>query len=786
MPYKYWLLLFFLPLVVFQSCKRSFTEVEVGWPEVKAESKPWTRWWWMGSAVDKENITAQLEAFSQAGIGGVEITPIYGVKGEEERFIDFLSPQWMEMLEYTVEEARRLGLKVDMNQGTGWPFGGPQIAPGEAASRLHVQKYTLEAGQRLSDTIRMDDRQQWEMGEAVHLQILTAYNDRGDSEDLMDYVDEKGILDWTAGRGTWEIYAAFCSKTMQKVKRAAPGGHGWVADHLSFQAVNAYLSRFDTAFGGDNPGIRAMFNDSYEVYDANWTPAFLEEFNNRRGYDLKPYLRDLLSTEDEDKTRRIKSDYRETMSDLLLESFTQQWSQWAHDHGMIVKNQAHGSPGNLLDLYGTVDIPECETFGISKFLIPGLRREEGFIRTQEDPDPVMLKFSSSAAHITGKPLVSAESLTWLAEHFRVSLSQCKPELDQLFLSGINHVFFHGSTYSPVNATWPGWLFYASVHFGPTNTFWHDIQAFNQYITRCQSLLQEGQPDNDVLIYWPIYDIWEDPAFEKLEYQISIHNLHDWLFDTEFYIVTNQLAAMGWQSDFISDRLLKQAEVIDGKIRIGNAGYKALVIPALGKLPVKTLERIIYLAEEGADVIIQDLDMDVPGFHDHQQREKALDSQLNELEFMPAGDELKVAFWGEGRVVLHRKVVEGLKYLGVTHENIQEYGLRFIRIRHDSGNTYFVANLGGQPVQGSIPLNVEAASAVLMDPLSGTIGRVPIERQEGGVSLGIDLEPGQSVFIKTYRSKVAANKLFRQFQELEPVALQGPWTDVLCAGRSCNS
>ena len=90
-------------------------------------NKPWVYWWWMGSAVDKKNLTANLELYQQAGIGGVHIIPIYGVKGWEEKYIDFLSPSWLDLLKYTIEEASRLGMGVDMSTGTGWPFGGPQV-----------------------------------------------------------------------------------------------------------------------------------------------------------------------------------------------------------------------------------------------------------------------------------------------------------------------------------------------------------------------------------------------------------------------------------------------------------------------------------------------------------------------------------------------------------------------------------------------------------------------------------------------------------------------------------
>ena len=99
------------------------------WPLPTRENRPWTRWWWLGSAVDKTNLTRLLTEYRDAGIGGVEICPIYGAKGHEDRFIDFLSPKWMEMFAHTAAECKRLGLGLDLTTGTGWPFGGPNVTP---------------------------------------------------------------------------------------------------------------------------------------------------------------------------------------------------------------------------------------------------------------------------------------------------------------------------------------------------------------------------------------------------------------------------------------------------------------------------------------------------------------------------------------------------------------------------------------------------------------------------------------------------------------------------------
>ena len=59
-------------------------DADLSWPALTRTSRPWTRWWWPGSAVDAANLTREMEEFKAAGIGGVEITPIYGVHGEQK------------------------------------------------------------------------------------------------------------------------------------------------------------------------------------------------------------------------------------------------------------------------------------------------------------------------------------------------------------------------------------------------------------------------------------------------------------------------------------------------------------------------------------------------------------------------------------------------------------------------------------------------------------------------------------------------------------------------------
>jgi hypothetical protein len=540
---------------------------ETPWPKSSNINQPWARWWWMGSAVDKPNLKKSLLDFSKSGIGGVEITPIYGVKGEENNFIEYLSPKWMEMLDYTIHVADSLHMQVDMVLGTGWPYGGSHVTLPHAATKLIVEKYSLKKNETIDRKITLDSTKEKTPAELLY---VVAYGSDGSYINLTDQLKNKQTklndkgpegtkvtlpnqlepnkLKWKAKKTDYTIYAVFSGKTGQQVKRAAPGGKGYTLDHYSEQALNEYVVPFNTAFKGREGKIRAIFNDSYEVYGTDFTPDFFENFKALRGYDLKKVLPLLLNEKDTEESNRIRSDYRQTLSDLL-NKFDKSWTQWANAKHFKTKLQAHGSPGNLIDLYASADIPECETFGSMPFDIPGFRREKEDIR-EGDADPVMLKFSSSAAHISGKNLISSETFTWLREHFKTALSQCKPEAEDLMLNGVNHIFLHGSTYSPARATWPGWQFYASVNFNSNNSIWEDATSLFSYIANCQSMLQQGKPDNEILLYWPIFDTWDKYHKGTLFFQFKIHSLSEWLHETSFYDTTKSLMAKGYGVDFI--------------------------------------------------------------------------------------------------------------------------------------------------------------------------------------------------------------------------------------------
>jgi hypothetical protein len=470
-------------------------------------AKPWTYWWWMGSAVNERDITFQLEEMSKSGLGGVHIIPIYGVKGYESQHIPYLSKRWLEVFEHTVKEASRLGMGVDMTMGTGWPFGGPNID-----AKYQAKQFKIE--------------------------------------------NEKIIE----------------NPTNQKVKRAAPGGEGFVIDPFSKESIQNYMIRFDTTIAKLKFKPRAFYNDSYEVYGANWTNNFLEEFQKRRGYEFE------LSN---NSSKQIH-DYNETLSDLLRDGFTKNWVEWCKNRGFLTRNQAHGSPANILDLYALADIPETEAFGSKPFKIPFYRTDPDYEESRFGrPDVLTMKMASSAAHLFEKKLVSSETSTWLGNHFKVSLSMIKPEIDELFTAGINHVFFHGTTYSPPSEGFPGWLFYASTNYGMQSHLWEDLPELNRYIKNIQTELQATKPDNEILLYFPIHDIWQNKSSRSNGVHLmDVHFSGSWLNNTPFGKIAQNLWDTGYGFDYISD--LQIEKMSSGEIK--KRAYKTILIPPTKNLP----------------------------------------------------------------------------------------------------------------------------------------------------------------------------------------------------------
>lgn len=676
------------------------------WPVPNQEAKPGTRWWWLGSAVTENDLKWNLRQFADHGIGAIEITPIYGVQGNEKNNIPFLSPRYMDILKYVNAECKADGIEFDMATGTGWPFGGPWVPLDESASQMLIIDTTV-VGKKIK---ALDLRPIEKKRKNTSLVGIYAFSE-GKFLKITTPLVEGALTTKLPSKGTWRIIALYQKKGVMAVKRAAPGGAGFVIDHFDKQAVTNYLKHIEEAFEKTGtPYPHTFFNDSYEVSESDYTPTLFQEFYNRRGYSLEENFDKLV-----DGDTKVVADYRETLGDMLLDNFTRTWTAWAHSHGAITRNQAHGSPANLIDCYAAVDIPEIEGFGLTNFGIKGLRQDPGKTR-KNDSDFSMLKYAPSAAHIMGKPYTSSETFTWLTEHFRTSLSQMKPDMDLMFCAGVNHMFFHGTAYSPQHETWPGWRFYASIDMSPNNTIWRDAPYFMKYVERCQSMLQMGRPDNDFLTYLPIHDMWAKRSTGKRLMQFSIHAMGK--LAPEFVKCIDAIDQAGFDCDYISDRILLDTYYNNGMLHTpGGTTYKGLVIPSADNILTPAVKaHIEKLKAQGANIIVG--------------------TSATDLTKAAKAEKMKT-----------------------------ELGLKLIRRSNDKGHHYFIANLTPNDIQAYTTLAVPMATAIWFDPMTGNRQRAEI----CGDSILVNLRSGESIILQTFNHKDEALS-----KELASLPVRGEW------------
>lgn len=768
------------------------SHAQIKWPTITQQNKPWARWWWEGSAVDKKNLTANLQDYYNAGLGGMEVTPIYGVYGYEKQFINFLSPQWMAMLDHTLKEAKRIGIGIDLANGTGWPFGGPTTTDKDASKTVVYKTYTVNGGESLKDNVVYKEEgfvrtannktpklqdinsviakntnlqelalDQVKFAGDIPVKLLMAYSDKGTVVNLTDKVDAMGKLNWTAPAGSkWTLYALFQELHGKMVERAAPGGEGYAIDHFSKEAVDGYFKKFDDAFKGhDVSYIRALFNDSYEVDDArgqsNWTPKFLEEFQKRRGYDLRNQLPALFGKADAETNSRVIYDYRTTIGDLILEYFTQEWKKWGTTKGAIIRNQSHGSPANLLDLYGAIDIPETEGNDILRY-----------------------KFATSASHVMGKPLTSSESVTWLNEHFLSSWSDVKKALDLYLVGGVNHIFYHGVEYSPKEEQWPGWLFYAAVHFQQTNPQWKDFHTVNEYVARVQSFLQAGKPDNDVLVYYPLDDRYADPGNTLLQH---FDGMGREFAGTDFEKVSSWMLTHGYGFDFFSDRQLQNFTSAGKQIITGGNNYQTILLPANKYITEKSFQKVFDLAKNGATVVVyKSLPKDVPGFNRLSERRATLQSLLNKIIYTDNGG-VKTATVGKGRFIIGDDMEALLKAANIKNETLNE-GLQFTKRKNVDGYTYFIDNRGAKEVNEYIVLNAKAASAAMFNPMTGANGVANYRTNaNGNIEVMVQLQPFETTIVRLYNTKKTGSNYPYIKTNGKAEKLRGDWTLTFLSG-----
>jgi hypothetical protein len=659
------------------------------------------RWWWFGPSATNPEIKRELEQMKAAGIGGVEIATLYALALDDPSTgfhnYDFVSDEHLDHLRYAAEEARQLGLRVDVTLGSGWPFGGPHIHVTQAAGALRVEGVSVTSG---STSVAVPPLEAGEKLIAAFLAVV--------SESDIDFKSAKalavpsgGRLDLPADTGSDRRVLFFiASRTGMMVKRPGAGSVGFVLDHYDDKAIENHLravgDRLLSAFG-DHPPY-AVFSDSLEDYASNWTPELLTEFQRRRGYDLTPLLPALFGDVGPD-TAAIRHDWGQTLTELANERFLQPIHSWTQQHHTLFRSQTYGFPPVTLSSNRYEDLPEGE----GKATVSMWRQ---FSDT---------RWAASAGHLFDHNVISSETWTWLhSPAFRATPLDMKAEADLHFLQGINQLVGHGWPYSPESAGEPGWRMYAAGAFDAHNPWFPVMPDLTAYLQRVSYAMRLGKPANDVALLLPNDDVWASfvvgmqknrPPTSALGFDESGSNvtIDESLPRFLKSDIIPQILDAGFNVDFID------ADAIDS---VG-IPYKVLVLPGIDRLPQQTYEKIVDFAQHGGIVVAtRRLPATAPGFS-HAAEVTLRIQALSQTLFH---GQVATAHFVPDEHDLGAQLAQWLRPDFVTTPRTPEIG--FIHRHLDTGDLYFIANTSNRPHGFQAAFRVSAEHAEVWDPFSG--------------------------------------------------------------------
>jgi len=669
------------------------------------------RWWWFGPAVTKTEISRELHAMKDAGIGGVEIQPVYPVALDDEKAgiktLRYLSDEHLDALRHANREAHALGLRVDLTLGSGWPFGGPSVPITQAAGKLRVERVKLAGAER---DVKVPLLSEGEQLIAAFLSRTTA------SYEITPIVNDTATLPADLN-GATEILFFISSRTKQQVKRASVGAEGYVLDHYDRTAVEAYLKnvgdRLLQAFDDQPP--YAVFSDSLEVYGTDWTPNLLAEFQKRRGYDLKPLLPALIA-DIGPRTTEIRHDWSQTLTDLVNDNFVRTIRDWAARHHTRFRMQAYGVPPATLSTNRFVDLPEGE--GAAWKSLSATR------------------WATSASHLYDRPITSSETWTWLnSPTFRATPLDFKAEADLHFLQGVNQLIGHGWPYSGPQNDYPGWRFYASTALNDQNPWWIVMPDLAQYLQRTSYLLRQGQPVNDIAVYLPENDAWAGFKPNTKGDANMLEALRSLIGDT----VVTKIIEAGYAFDFIDDDALRET---------GLDRYKLILLPNVTRLPADTAARLAKFSQAGGALIAT----------------RRLPDGSSDIHARLVADEKR-----ELVPALNSILSPDVRF----SDGQGDFG--FVHRRTADADLYFLANTGNAPRTVTATFRVSATRSDWWDPHTGTATPVTLSTGKDGVTVPLELAAyGSRFLVFTRRSAAIPSSPGSTSAAPAPLDLSGGW------------
>lgn len=576
-----------------------------GFQNPPAEARPFMRWWWNGNAVERGEALRQLDYMKSIGVGGIEINPIAMPDGAAEtsaRPVEWLSPEWMEVLNATLDRAERHGMISDMIVGSGWPFGGRFLDPDEQIQGLGLARHRIEGPIRLNRAIAElieEPATEFKPEDPIPPELLFLWlipdgaDGINDCVDLMRHVND-GQVSYDVPEGEFILYAGATQTGFRTVMFGAPGADGPVVDHFNREAVERYLNRTSDALKqalSDEFGerVRSFFCDSIELSGANWTADLPEQFERRRGYSLEPWLPFVIDSEAInvspsliDSIERARFDMSLTLVELYNERFVIPFHEWCNTLGAKSRYQAYGHPWlmGMVEGYLIPDIPEGDTWLFNNWL--GLDD----IRFAQ-----WNKYAASGAHARGLKIIGCEAMTNTKGVFRATLEFIKQAGDLSFISGVNQFILHGFNYSPPEAGFPGWIRFGT-YFNEHNPWMKHFKHWADYNARLSHVFQQTEPQTRVAILGPTSDVWSQSGLDRGAFVHTPAYIH------ELWQAVHQ---NGLSADYVNERMIAEATTDNGLLKYGEAAYEWLLVAEADRMNPLTARAIADWAEAGGKI-----------------------------------------------------------------------------------------------------------------------------------------------------------------------------------------
>lgn len=727
----------------------SLTEVSFKNPPV--ETRPLALWAWLNGFVDTAQLIYELKEMKDKGMRGAFIWDV-GAIVDKEKIVPagpaFLGPESLQYISLTLNTAERLGLQMGLFASSSWNAGGPWVSEEDASKELLSVTQTVTGPGYNRITIRepkltSKNARRYELISSVaiphsHLKEID-YASSGIVS--LDQFRQANEIEWKVPEGEWDIVSFFMCNTGQHLECPSPNSDGPIIDHLSSIATkrnwDSMLTKLDKIM---TPGNKLKFLelDSYEVWPANdWSPEFLQEFARRYGYDPKPYLPLIkgYSSKDKDLSERFLGDYNRLISDMIIENHFAQSVDVAHHNGMELYSEAgHGGSARVdpLKALGNSDVPMGEFWN----------RQKNWVT----------KEAASAAHIYGKKLVAAESLTgW--QNWQHGPTDFKQIFDIAFCAGLNQVVFHNFAHSPAIAGKPGFAYHAGEHINVNTTWWEMSRPFMDYLSRCSYMLRQGNFVGDVCIYYGDQAPNLVPA-RRIDPNIAPRYPEGTCLHCGVPKPVDPGKLEGYDYDYVNrDIITSQMKTEDGKLILPSGqSYKLMLLPDREDISLEVLKSLEKLIYDGA-IVIGRKPVRTNSLKNYPLCDNEVRAIADKIWGITDGSTAGSHKYGKGTMHWGKSVKQVLDELNISPDfevrgiNNADKHIDYIHQKTNEQDIYFVSNSAMHEVKVTCVFRIENKIPELWDAETGLIQRkLKYTKVENGISVDFVLDPLASRFV----------------------------------------